>query len=86
LAVEGNSLPVTLSESIFLVRLEWLGFGRAGCIIIDLDILYRTCAVTAAVGQDIDCKAALNAERGDGDKDLEEMHFSRCQKYQESFS
>jgi hypothetical protein len=47
-------------------------------MIIDLDILYRARAVTTAVGQDIDCKAALNAKDSDGGKDLEEMHFRSC--------
>jgi hypothetical protein len=55
-----------------------LGVGIAGCIIIDLENLFRAAAVTTAADLDLNCKAALNEDGGGGDKELRKMDFQRC--------
>lgn len=79
-AIERDSLPVTLSESILSVRLELLDRAIAGCTTIDNYILHVSGAVTTAVGQDFDCKTALDADGSEGGKELGIMHFQMCWK------
>lgn len=86
LSIEGNSLPVAGSKSIFLVRLESLDIRVAGRIVINLENLLVAGAVTTTVGLDPNCKAALNEGGGGGQEELREMHFKRCSRHQECCS
>lgn len=74
LGVECNSLPVTRSESVLLVRLKTLNFGIASCVVIDSESLFGAGAVTASVGLDTNGQGALS-EEGCGDEKLGEMHI-----------